>query len=486
MADSTALANAERILDGVMNYMTLMGSRVDPNQSNLLIPDCDRDRLTWYKNGGLADKIVNFWGNQIGTGLEISIAAKQSERGKKEASKLQEWLQSEYKRLDVLNTLKMAQLQCNIERAAPMLVYTDSISPRSQTGFDRVVALKICNPEFLLPHSHLPIVDETEPVDHRFVTSYQQLKGSSRPGSLFSADRVLAMQGRKLLPCEGFSLQADWRDLQWGMPLISTQTIEAAMKYDLAISLAMVILHKKDMMVQKFSGLFKIAADPNASEQLAAFVEIAKKLQISNNVTNVALVDKDLTDIDILDRNLSGVDEIIDKVKDYLLAACPNIPQAHLFGRHERTGGLSATNDEKEDVNAHAQMLFNERWLPLLEKLNRVLVASSSCPVKNANLDSISVLRKSGYTPDPLEMAKVKEVYTNIDKTLADAGAIDRKEMRSRHIGSEFKYELLLESAEPPEVEEPEEGPTPAVGKEGDEPKPKKAKIGKMLNNNPN
>ncbi len=440
------------LLDAIENYSTLIGSRVDPNEGNKLLPDCDRDRFVWWRNGGIADKIATFWADEMGTGLEISVAARDSGRGKKESARLQDWLASEYDRLNVLATFKQAELQCNLDRAAPILICTqDRVgADNPPEGFDRVMALKICEPARLLPHNwETAIMGHHEPIDHDLVLSYQHQNHTG--AGVFHADRVLALQGRKLVASDwSFS---NYLDRQWGLPLIATHTIEAAMKYDVAIALANVLLHKKSTIVYKFKGLFESVSRPNAEELVGKYIEIAQKFQQLSNLLNISIADSDLSDIDAIDRNLTGVSDVIDRTRDYLLANCPSIPQSHLFGRHERTGGLSASNDESEDVNARAERLYRSRWLPLLRKLNRILIKSSSCPVRNADPSTISVLRSSGFTPDPLEAVQVKQAYVEIDEVLVRNGAIDVREMRSRHIGSEFKTELLLESPEPPQKE---------------------------------
>jgi hypothetical protein len=431
-------------LDGLSNYVNLVGSEIDPTTNYVVGRDCDRDYLDWYANGGLAEKICKFWSESIGTGLKLSVAAQRdSARGKNNTQRLQDWLQNEYNRLDVLSIMREAELQCSIDAAAPIIIVTDGNEELWQPpqDYNRVEMLQIQDPLYFRPQ--IGALFGHRSVDHRLVEYYTSTMGLQNK---VHKDRVLVMAGRKLLRSERWG---NIKEREWGRPILGSAIINAAIRYEAAILIAGILVEKKNLLVYGVAGYNDGMASSSSDSYAAKALDQVKKLQRASNILNVALVDLDNSKLEALDRNITGVADLIDKSREFLLASLDNIPAEFIFGERNK-GGLNANSDDLERNNNLAEAKFISRWQPLLNKLNGMLLNSRSCPVQNVGIDRVTTLRESSFIENPQDSADTRLKLLQGDKLLIDMGAIDAKEVRSRHIGSEFERELLLESEEVP------------------------------------
>jgi hypothetical protein len=435
--------------DGLENFVTNLGSSVDPSANNRIVPSCEQDYFTWFANGGLAAKLINFWPSQIGTGININVgAAKPNRSSKSNAKILQEWLRSEFKRLKVLEIFIEAEIQCWVDRAAPIVINTDQSVASKEVAryalmypiipgtYDTITSLRILDPRYLYPDNGASMYA----VDHRCVQSYQQ----SMEGLRLHASRILPLQGRKLVRSEETH---SILEKYWGRPLMSPKLVESTLRLDAAILNLGNILHKKNFLAMAIQGFSEGFDGDNDSGSIEAFADgltvRMELLQKISNILNVVLHDAN-DEINVVDRNMAGTSEAVEKMKEDVLLNCgPTIPASYLFGMI-KSGGLSASNEEEQQVNATADRLFG-RWEEFLNKIVEVLLGCRSCPVKNYPSSLVSVTRQPGYSPPMLEAATARKVVLEGDKIMFEMGAISPDEVRLRMTGAEFDFNIPLE-----------------------------------------
>jgi hypothetical protein len=439
----------EKINDGLANYVNLVGSEIDPTANYVLGKDCAPDIYNWWANGGLSEKIVKFWPDCIGTGIKISVAAQRdSTRNKQSTQKLQDWLQGEFDRLDVLGTFIEAEIQCGVDCAAPIIILTDGRDnldqPINNSRYGRVEMLQIQDPQYFRPN--IGSMFGHKSVDHRLVEYYSNYIGTN---SSIHQSRVLPLAARKLLRSEKW---VTVKEREWGRQLIGSAVINAAIRYEAAITVASILIEKKNMLVYGIKDFNEGMAGSSSDAFSARAVDQVRKLQRASNILNVALVDLDNSKLESLDRNISGVSDLIEKSRQFLLANIDNIPAEFLFGERNH-GGLSGSNDDLERNNNESNRRFINRWLPHLNKLVLLLLNSDGCPIKNVDPSSIEIGRESSYVENPGDTAATRLTLLQGDELLVNLGAISPKEMRSRHVGASFERELVLESSEVPQRE---------------------------------
>jgi hypothetical protein len=438
----------EILTDGLNNYVNLVGSTVDPTANYHFDADCGTDIADWYAAGGIAKKICSFWAISIGTGIEVTVQV--SGKGRNSV-KLKEWLEKEYQRIDLLSILIEAEVQCSIAPSAPIVVVTDEPIGSLGTPYQscgRVDLLQIQNPEFFYPtlSSTSMMSGGVRAVDHRFVSSYS---GNYLGGTAHSS-RVLPMRSNTLAASE------KWHNIlerNWGRPLVGSSVVRAAIRYEAAVTIASILIEKKNMLVYGIKG-FNEGMSGAGREQFAkqALAQV-KALQQASNVLNVALVDLESSKLEAIDRNISGVSDLVEHTRKALLSAVDSIPADFLFGERSH-GGLNSGNDDLKRIDNESMQRFNHRWLPLINKLNSILLNSASCPVKGIDPSSISIGRVSANSISPKEKAEVRLALLQGDKLMIDIGAISPSEVRMRQASSVFQEELILNGEAPMIIEQ--------------------------------
>jgi hypothetical protein len=434
--------------DTVQNFMTLMGSEIDPNYQTRVGSACDIDIYQWRRNGGVAKKILEFWPDKMASGFEINVGAgyrKNNGAGKQRALIIKEWLESEFKRINLLSTLRTAELQCHVDKAAPMVVLTDGTEPLSQfpRRYKNVSRLVIQDPCFFEPVAGVGL-GTMHAINHDLVSAYssQMSDAFAVNGAVVDAGRVLALQGEALLPSER---HGSWLERRWGRRLIGDAVIDAALKLDLAIAATSILIQQKNFAVMKVKGLLQAITGMSNGDRAAVndIIQTLKALESGKNLLNAHIIDMENQDISYVERNLSGVDAAVQKLKENLLMHVANIPESYLFGMNSR-GGLQRGTTEDKQVDSRANELFEQRWIPILNKLLILMLNGRGCPVKGFDPSLISISRKSSYTPDPIEQAKLRSELVKSDAVLIDKLVITPEEARQRESGAGYQLDLNL------------------------------------------
>lgn len=406
----------DRITDGLQNFVTQIGSDVDPIAANNVTPICPPDMYTWFANGGIATKLTSFWALQMGSGIEIEVeSTKQSGRTLARCEELENWLNAEFDRLDVDAVFIDAETQCHVDRAAPIAIALEQpawvSTPIIPKTYDRVSSLIIQDPNYFYPIANQMGL---RAIDHRFVPAYQSVM--SGMSSLVHASRILPLQGRKLLKSEPYQ---NIYEMYWGRPICDPKLIESTIRYDAALAALGIVLQKKNFLAMAIEGLEDgFSGDSSSIERFSGqLLQRMKLLQKSSNLLNVAMHDT-TGDIKAIERNLGGMADVLEKIKEEILVNC-SIPQSYLFGMKAKSGGLSAAAEEEKEIDAHAEKLFEHRWKPLLRQLVDVMLGSRSCPVDAKGLD-IRVKRVSGSAPDQLKEAEIRKMNLEADRLELD------------------------------------------------------------------
>jgi hypothetical protein len=443
------------VRDTVQNLISLLGSAIDPNTGANFRRDCGVDLREWRRQGGVAKKVIEFWPNKMATGFKVNVASLKSNKSSSgRAQVLKEWFEEQFEELDLLSTFREAEIQCQVDRAAPMVIITDGAEKLSQPPrrFNKVAALMTQDPQFFEPLVPGGLYNAMYAINHKMVYAYSNLvAGAFSPGdasSLIDAARVLPLQGSKLLPSE-----KDWNiyDKWWGRPLISAAVVDAALKLDMAIAAASILVQQKNTTVIGISGLFDkitMAADGH-DNAIADVVALLKTWEAGRNLLNVNIIDKDEQTADYLDRNIAGVADLIQKLKENFLMQCPGIPETELFGQVSH-GGLSRSTDDRQSINDAASELYKQRWLPQIKKLVNLMLLGKNCPVQGYNPSLVSVARVPSYAPSEMDQAKLRAITAATDEKLIKAAVITPEEARQRETGAGYQLSLNLEKTQAP------------------------------------
>jgi hypothetical protein len=388
-------------LDGLSSLLTLAESTVDPTANSVLTLDCPEDMLTWYKNGGIASTIVDFWPGLMASGIEVEVETvrQRASRSDRVASKADEdlatWLMERYEQLELLPTLRAAETQCQIAAAAPILMSQDKMA---------IKRLTVLSPRWVRRLRE-------DPSDQFNITGYE----ITYPWAMkINAESILPLYGRKHTALEW---EAIYRDYSWGYPLVDTGTVKAANAYTLANHAASILIQKKNFLKMGIRGYLQKMEGVGNEKYAETVMETLRIMQRTTNLLNIQLMDLDDMSIESIERNVSGVADLLDRLRDMLLASCNNIPESRLFGRN-RVGGISASNDDDERSDGEATRLFGDRWVPLIRQLNGFLLQERECPYRGAT-PKIEIIRKSSYQPKPLDAARTR--LTNAQAATAEA-----------------------------------------------------------------
>jgi Protein of unknown function (DUF1073) len=435
------------VRDTIQNFTNLLGSAIDPNQGANYRSDCHADLWDWRKNGGVAKKVINYWPDKMATGFEINVATlKQNKSASDKALILKNWLKEQFQELDLISILHEAELQCQVDRAAPLVMLTDGRESLSEfpRRFAQVTGLMIQDPIYFEPLTQY--ADQGYRIDHKMVYAYtRQSIGMFNPtvgNNIIDAARVLPLQGEKLLASERHS---NIYDRWWGRPLISKATVDAALKLDMAIAAASILIQQKNTTVIGIRGLFEqITRSANGQDDvLGDVVNLLKTWEAGRNLLNVNVIDMENQSATYLDRNTAGVADLVQKLKENFLMHVDNIPETELFGQLSH-GGLSRSNDDHESVNDTANERFTRRWLPQINKLVALMLRGKNCPVSGYNPSMVSIARVPSFAPSAMDQAKLRAITVATDERLIKNEVITAQEARQRETGAGYQTSLNL------------------------------------------
>lgn len=374
------------LTDGLQNLLTAAGSTVDPIAGSQITANCDLDYLTWYGNGGLATTIVDFWPQVVGSGIELNTREGLDGRKKAEVNNLIEYLEARYDEIGLLPALVMGYTQAHVRECGFI-------------GLNTLGSVNIA--QWQQPVTPGSVITSTGLIKWHSATHDSTVDCYSINGATVHESRLLVFRGRErhdYRPSSGAAVNAT--------PLVDSDTVKAAMLYEQACVAAATILQKKNRVVMGVDGFNSKMDKDQTGEFSRRMQRQVQTLQKIGNLLNVDLIDKAETELKILERSLTGTHDVIDRIRDYLLSTTNNIPETRLFGS-SRVGGLSKSNDDSARVNAEADRIFKRVWLPLIKKVNKVLLSEPGCP-NPRYLSEVTTSRISSYQESGLEAARTR------------------------------------------------------------------------------
>jgi hypothetical protein len=375
-----------------------MGSKIDPT-SNIKSSHCETiDSLEWYASGGLASVIVNFWGFRIFNNITVKYV-EQPEVGKRinvAYFGLAEWLNLEFKRLNVNKLMIDAYIQSSIAPASPIAILTSDGLPLHEPlkvrRFNRVELLQILDPTHITPADTWEI---NRPIDHNFVSLYRMTTSNT----YIHADRLVPFRLSPLLPCE---IPHSQTAKNWGRPAIKQNTIDACLQYEIAVKATNILIQKKNFLGVGIKGYLRGMSAQNSDAYAGRVESIVRSIQSTSNLQNVGVYDTEEMNISSIERNLSGINTAVDKIKEYLLGVIDDIPESYLLGTPNT--GLSNSSNELERIDGVANSKLNG-CLSFIYQIMSALLKSSDCPFNDADIAKLFIHREPLFDVSQTELA---------------------------------------------------------------------------------
>jgi hypothetical protein len=403
------------VFDALEDFVTKLGSDSDPNTTARIIKSCQEDAGVWYKNGGVAATICEFWADQIATDIVIKIEPKtDSDLSRVKAEKLTSWLDSKIKGLGVMRTLRDAELTAAVHGGSPLIVETDQAFPGNR--LTKITGVRLGLRGLIAPKeiANKPLVERITVFCHRPSTLYYAT--TDPQARVMNSNNIVPFLGR--LPI-GDSVQAQGLgvnyghdiDPVWGGAWIGGAVVQAAKQYEMAVAASNVLLQMKSFQEIAIKDLFAKLTGADAKAQGEGIRRLLKFLtKVSSNLS-IRVTDLNESETKMIERSLSGVADAIVSHRNNLLIQCPDIPEAYLCQYRER-GGINqgAAESDEERVDAKATLLFKQRWHQPIREIVRILLLSTECPSGDYQVSDITIDRRSGYSPRPIDAATAAEI----------------------------------------------------------------------------
>jgi hypothetical protein len=345
------------VTDGFSNLLSLSQAAIGTADYE----NWEGDELfCWYRDGGIASTIVDFWPGMMASGLELEISILGVRTSEKTIEDLKQWLLMRFEEIKLLSALRTAEVQCHLMSSAPIVMSGNNVGKLDKlTLFDPNLLQLQKNGKYKISNSTTEI----------------------------NAESILVLNAKT------------FGSHRW--PLVDKNTRQAAIDYENACRAATILIERKNYLVMGIASYLDNMSKVGNEAYSAKLIAMVKTMQATATLMGVQLVDLDKMNISTIERNLSGVDALIDRLRDALLASTNNIPESRLFGR-ARTGGISAANDDAERTDSEADRLFQTRWQPLIRQVITILLME-----KNVNA-LVRVGRVSTFVPRPIDVARAR------------------------------------------------------------------------------
>jgi hypothetical protein len=395
------MAEFAAIYDGISDFITKLGSEIDPNATARIARDCREDAEIWYANGGVASIICEFWADRLATAINIDIEPNgKTKAAADRALAVQKYLIEKIQDLEVLKILRQAEITAAVRGGSPLMVSNDG----QGRAIGRIKSIEIAKRNKV----------KIEPnIDRSIVETINSTTVFSR---IISGNKVL-LTANELIPFvakaaidsdDGFGHDESF---PWGLPWIGGATIQAAKQYETGLLASNVLLQLKSFQEIGIKGLFeKLSGADSQAKQAELRSMLAFLATVSSNLS-IRLNDMDESETKIIERSLAGVSDVLTALRNNLLIHSPDIPEVYLFQYREK-GGINqgAAKADEERVDSRAAELWQQRWYQPIRQIIRILLLSSECPNSDFHLKDIQISRKSGYSPRPIEAASVAKI----------------------------------------------------------------------------
>jgi hypothetical protein len=385
----------------VNDWITKFGSEIDPNATARIARDCRQDAGIWYENGGVAAIICEFWADRLAATIDINIEPKaKTEAAADRALAVQQYLLEKIDDLEVLKTLRQAEITAAIKGGCPLLVSQDGRG----RAVGRIKSIKMAKRSEINVE---PSIDDLTIAAIDSATIFSRTVNGTKV--FLGANKIIPFVAKAEIDSDDFDYSDD--SSLWGLPWIGTATIQAAKQYEMGLLASNVLLQLKSFQEISIKGLFeKLSGADSLAKQEELRSMLTFLTTVSSNLS-IRLNDMDESETKIVERSLAGVSDVITALRNNLLIHSPDIPEVYLFQYREK-GGINqgAAKADEERVDARAAELWQQRWYQPIRQIIRILLLSSECPNSDFQLKDIKISRRSGYSPRPIEAATVAKI----------------------------------------------------------------------------
>lgn len=449
--DATILQGTANRLDGWVNLLTGLGLANKDKRTGARISWCpirEQDAEHLYAQDDMARKIVELIPSE-GTRewIEFSIPG-DSEKDEILA------ITDEFERLKVKCKFYEAWVTARLYGGAGVFMSVDDgmklTEPLDLNKIRKVnnlvvlsmyelrqtqIMTDITNPQFLLP------------------TMYSfQPRTAQTASQEIHASRVIRFIGNPL-PRHSSQVVDYWGDS------VLTAIYNALRNFNLSYDSVSSVMQDFRLSVLKIRNL----ADIVTADKVDVFRARIEAMNLAKSVMNSVVIDAEAEGFDNLTTSLTGLDTLLDKMSDRLVAAT-GIPHTHLLGEGS-TGTLSGAG-ESED-RQWKEKISTEQERNLLQPIDTILKVvqlQKQGPTRGKEIEDLTWEFKSLDVQSDKQKADVRLAMANADAAYIDRGVLTPDEVaESRFGGDQYSIETTIdtESRERliPGTQEPEQEP---------------------------
>jgi uncharacterized protein len=252
------------------------------------------------------------------------------------------------------------------------------------------------------------------------------------------ASRVIPFYGRKLDSYESSRLS------YWGDSLF-TPIINVWTRFVTGYSSTTTALKDFDVFVHAIDGLFEMLTSGTDEEVKINEGRIANRLRNFNRSKSTyrgMVIDKLRESADYKSRNFSGVANILEKLRDELIAAS-GLPPSILFSMFP--AGLGATGQSESALwNSVVQKHTNLKYKEGILKLARYVALSKEGPFEGDAPTSIDIVQRDLFPQTQSQTAETRLIIAKTDEIYLRNGVLSPQEVRARFQGTEFNNDVVV------------------------------------------
>lgn len=283
----------------------------------------------------------------------------------------------------------------------------------------------------IAPYSQIHEEDPLNPKLYQFTT----VKGERK---LIHNSRVVRFRG-SFVSYEDLQVNSGWETS------LIVPFLEPCLRYSQGMGYVGASIKTFEVMIHLIEDLFTATESPDATERLLKRMRLN---QVQMSALRGIVADKEREDIKMVARQYTGVSDIIEKLKDEMVAAS-GLTKPQLLSEHPT--GLSATGESERLAEADGIRADQIRfWDDLIHEDCRLYLLSKECPSRGKIPKSWNWEWKSLFQLPPNEEANLRKTYADIDSTNIGNGIYSAEEARTSRYGSNtFNKEITLSAGMP-------------------------------------
>lgn len=246
--------------------------------------------------------------------------------------------------------------------------------------------------------------------------------------------RIVRFDGSKLSK-GSFESNDYWHDS------VLTKLFNVLRNFNLAHDSAASVLQDFNISILKLKNL----ADIIGGDETNLLTDRVKLMGLSKSILGSIVIDAEHEDISNLSTPLTGVDKVMEKINERLVAAT-GLPHTIILGEGS-TGKLSGAG-ESEDKNFKS-LVANQQELILPEPLDYiydVILSAKKGPTQGKIPDDFTYAFRPLWQPNDKEVAEVRKIMAEADKVYLENSVLSASEVaESRFGGEQYSLETHLD-----------------------------------------